>query len=63
MSAHFAIVEDSLPECVLPAARAWYEREMRAAEIAHGAAWPQVRNFVAECLAHELAERADEVLS
>jgi hypothetical protein len=51
--------EQRIPADLLPQARTWFAKEMRRLEKAHGEAWPNTRDWIADYLNAELAERVD----
>jgi hypothetical protein len=54
------LVEDSIPPALLPRARAWFTREVRALEKAHGSSWPAVKDWLADYLRAELRELIEQ---
>lgn len=42
-------------------AERWFEREMAIAERAHGARWPEHRDWVADYLRQEIRERLQDL--
>jgi hypothetical protein len=48
--------EAGIPPHLLPRARAWFTREVRALERAHGDHWPAVKDWLVDYLRAELRE-------
>lgn len=50
------LIEDGIPPELLPRARAWFEREVRRLERAHGPYWPAHKDWLVDYLRAELRE-------
>lgn len=53
--------ETGIPADLLPKARAWFGREMARLEKAHGAAWENTRDWIADYLNAEIRERLQKL--
>jgi hypothetical protein len=52
--------EQNIPADLLPQARAWFDREMVRLEKVHGEKWPDHRDWLADYLNAEIAERVQK---
>ncbi len=50
------INEKNIPPALLPKARAWFDRQIKHLEQAHGASWPDHREWLCDYLNAELRE-------
>jgi hypothetical protein len=52
--------ETNIPADLLPQAREWFAREMARLEKAHGAKWPDHREWLSDYVNAEIAERVEK---
>ena len=51
--------ESAIPPEHLPAARAWFQRQMERCAAKHGSNWPEHREWLAEYINEELREHLE----